>query len=129
MLCPVCRAATDEADTYCQRCGADLTEPTTSLVPATPRLPAIPQYPQLPRVATGVGAVAAGIGLELLRRGLRAWLARPKQPAAAPEIPGIGQWLRLAEHDHRRGNPSYEVTETVIYMRRVVRFHDERHTR
>jgi hypothetical protein len=124
MVCPVCHTPADETDSYCRRCGADLTEPTMSLVSVTSRLPAITQYPQLPRVATGMGAVALGIGFELLRRGLRAWLTRPRQPQAAPELPGIGQLLRLPDNEVRRGNPRYEVSETIIYMRRVIRSRD-----
>jgi hypothetical protein len=124
MLCPVCHAAADEGDSYCRHCGADLTEPTTSLVPVTPRLPAIIQYPQLPRVATGMGAVVLGIGLELLRRGIRAWLTRPRKPQVISELPAITQLLRLADNDDHRGSSGYEISETIVYMRRVIRSRD-----
>jgi hypothetical protein len=69
MLCPDCRVESAADDDFCRRCGADLHAPVRSLVVAQPRLPVVFTNPQLPRVAAGVGAVAVGVGLELLRRG------------------------------------------------------------
>src|SRR6184192_435963 len=75
MQCPNCHAEYLADDLYCRHCGADLTTPSTSLVPSHINLPAV-IGPQLPRVAAGVGALAVGFGLELLRRNLLARLTR-----------------------------------------------------
>src|SRR5579859_4799926 len=77
MLCPECRTNCSTEDVFCRLCGADLSIPSTSLVPLTSRLPVIAQHPQLPRLAAGVGALAVGFGLELLRRSLLARLEKP----------------------------------------------------
>src|SRR5207245_7791187 len=82
ILRPTCPAACSTDDLYCRNCGADLTAPSTSLVPAHTRLPAVFSNPQLPRLAAGVGALAVGAGLELLRRGLLARLARSSRSVA-----------------------------------------------
>ena len=50
----------------------------------TANLPAVLQHPQLPRVAAGVGALAFGFGLELLRRNLLTRLAKPGR--ATPKL-------------------------------------------
>src|SRR5258706_1285925 len=76
MLCPSCRAECLADDMYCQRCGADLKSSSQSLVPAQANLPTILHHPQLPRLAAGVGALAVGFGLELVRRSLVARLMR-----------------------------------------------------
>src|SRR5579884_1587735 len=75
MQCPNCHAEYLADDLYCRHCGADLTASSTSLVPSHSNLPAV-IVPQLPRVAAGVGALAVGFGLELLRRSLLARLTR-----------------------------------------------------
>src|SRR5215471_15148906 len=95
MLCPNCHAAYSTNDLYCRNCGADLAAPSTSLVPARTRLPAVFSNPQLPRVAAGVGALAVGAGLELLRRGLLARLTRSSRSVAdtLPAIDGIRNLL------------------------------------
>src|SRR5258708_34337357 len=63
-------------DGYWRHWGTDLTLPSKSIVAAHSNLPTILQNPQLPRVAAGVGALAVGFGLELLRRSLLARLSR-----------------------------------------------------
>src|SRR5260370_17237574 len=80
MLCAKCCFGNEEGDSYCRRCGADLTVPSTSLVAIQNRTPSLLQNPQLPRFAAGVGAVAVGVGIELLRRGLIARVMPPRQP-------------------------------------------------
>ena len=79
MLCPNCHSRSSEDDLHCRQCGADLTIPSTSLVLTTQnRLPAVMNNPQIPRLAASVGAVAVGVGIELLRRSL---IARPLRPS------------------------------------------------
>src|SRR5579859_2640763 len=82
MLCPECRTNCSTEDVFCRLCGADLSIPSTSLVPLTSRLPIVAQHPQLPRLAAGVGALAVGFGLELLRRSLLARLEKPVRTAS-----------------------------------------------
>ena len=78
MLCPKCRFENNADQTYCRHCGADLTLPSTSLVPIQDRIPTLLHHPQLQRVAAGVGAVAVGVGIELVRRGLQARAISPR---------------------------------------------------
>src|ERR1700719_3553433 len=87
MLCPECRANCSTEDVFCRRCGADLSIQSTSLVPLTSRLPAVAQHPQLPRLAAGVGALAVGFGLELLRRNLLARLEKPVRSTSKALMP------------------------------------------
>jgi hypothetical protein len=121
MLCPTCRAACSTDDLYCRNCGADLTAPSTSLVPARTRLPAVFSNPQLPRLAAGVGALAVGAGLELLRRSLLARLARSSR-SVANTLPTFDS-LRdlLAPQVEKKLPRGYEVHETIVYVRRVIR--------
>ena len=127
MLCPNCHAASSEDDLYCRQCGADLTESSMSLVPVTRgRLPAVLQHPQLPRVAASVGAVAVGVGLELLRRSL---LARVTQPPQLPRpvdssLPLVKRMkdVLFPENEKKYKVPkNYEIEETVVYLKRVIR--------
>ena len=91
MLCPNCRAGCMNDDTYCHRCGTDLTLTTKSLVPTQTHVPALIQNPQLPRVAASVGAIALGVGLELLRR---RFVARITRYRVLHQIMSQCQWLR-----------------------------------
>ena len=113
MICPRCSAGNQEDDVSCRHCGADLTIPSTSLVTTQSRVPTVLQNPQLPRLAAGVGAVAVGVGIELLRRGLLSDVhAPPKWRVIGPlaNIPefyeafGVtpGQPMWLADEAHVR---------------------------
>ena len=66
MHCPNCHAENLEDDPYCRQCGTDLVASSKSLITSQYRLPAVLHNPQFPRVAAGVGAVAMGVGIELL---------------------------------------------------------------
>jgi hypothetical protein len=125
MLCPECRANCSSDDVFCRRCGADLSIPSTSLVPAPSHLPAIVQHPQLPRLAAGVGALAVGVGLELLRRSLLARLEKPLRPAPktlAPEmITGIKNTIAQQQTRSIKLPKGYTIEETAIYVSRVIR--------
>ncbi|HLI87651.1 MAG TPA: hypothetical protein VKV37_03105 [Ktedonobacteraceae bacterium] len=125
MRCPNCQFECMEEDLYCRQCGADLEQPSTSVIPIHNSLPAVLHSPQLPRsVAAGVGALALGVGLELLRRGLLARLARSPHTVerALPIVEGLKDILQPHNDEKPLKIPKgYEVHETVVYMRRVVR--------
>jgi hypothetical protein len=125
MLCPNCRAECMADDVYCRQCGTDLTLPSKGLVPTRRNLPAILHSPQLPRLAAGVGALAVGFGLELLRRSLLARLTRPPR-SATNHLPAFTfDTLRdifSPQSDKPVNLPKgYEIEETAIYFRRVIR--------
>jgi hypothetical protein len=127
MLCPECRANCSTDDVFCRRCGADLNIPSTRLVPVTSRLPAIVQHPQLPRLAAGVGALAVGFGLELLRRNLVARLEKPVRSASRALVPRPQTLLEMKSPFTQQQTRSiklpkgYIIEETAIYMSRVIR--------
>src|SRR5579863_3878867 len=85
MQCPKCRTENLKEEIYCYRCGADLSVLSTSLVPINKSLPSVLHNPQLPRVAASVGAVALGVGIELLRRGLIARASKPSRALASTQ--------------------------------------------
>ena len=124
MLCPNCRAGCSPDDVYCRRCGVELTATSTSLIPTMPsNLPAVLQNPQLPRLAAGVGAVAVGVGIELLRRGLLARMARSRSRAlSSSTLNDLKDLLRPEDRKQPTKLPrGYEIHETVVYLRRVIR--------
>ena len=127
MKCPECQATTTKNDIYCSQCGADLTvSSSTGLVPVEQKnLPALLYSLPVPRgVAASVGAVAVGMGLELLRRGLLARLSPPSRSveSALPALTGIKDLLM--PQNNKKLPKGYEVHETVVYMRRVIRRED-----
>ncbi len=126
MKCPECQSTVTKNDVYCSRCGADLAVSSTGLVPVEKNnLPALLYNLPVPRgVAASVGAVAVGMGLELLRRGLLARLASPSKSVenALPALTGIKDLL--LPQNNKKLPRGYEVHETVVYMRRVIRRED-----
>lgn len=128
MICPRCRAGCAVEETFCHRCGADLIVPSQSLVPVQQRLPAVLQHPQLPRVAAGVGALALGVGIELLRRGWLARLARPARKsaklAATLSPNAVRELFSSSENKPVKLPKGYAIHETMIYMSRVLRHED-----
>ena len=125
MRCPNCHSEYVEEDVYCRQCGADLAVPSTSIVTTQTKLPAVLHNPQLPRgVAASVGAVALGVGIELLRRSLLARLTQPPRSVerSLPPLTGLKDIL-LPRNDKplKRLKKGYEIEETVVYMRRVIR--------
>ena len=125
MLCPECRANCSSDDVFCRRCGADLTIPSTSLVPTTSHLPVIVQHPQLPRLAAGVGALAVGFGLELLRRNLLARLEKPVRATSKALTPQALMEMKNPFAQPQTRNiklpKGYAIEETAIYVSRVIR--------
>jgi len=146
MECPNCHTGCAATDMYCRHCGTDLeaasnvTRDTngevssTGLVPTQSVLPAVLHNPQLPRLAAGVGALAFGVGIELLRRGLLTRLTRiPRSSSKWLPAPTIGDVRDLLTmQDGKAGRASkppklprgYEIHETVVYMSRVIRRED-----
>lgn len=121
MRCLNCHAEYGEADQFCRQCGTELTEPSTSIVPTQSALPAVLYNPQVPRgVAASVGALALGVGIELLRRTLIARLTRPSR-AAEHALPALSGMKDLITPSPSKPPKGYEIQETVVYMRRVIR--------
>lgn len=124
MQCPECNATYTREESYCPGCGADLPTSSTGIVPFQQKLPSVLYNPQVPRgVAASVGAVALGVGLELLRRNV---LFRMKRPAhrlddTLPTLNGLKDLLFPKRDRSLRPPRGYEVHETVIIMRRVIR--------
>jgi hypothetical protein len=90
------------------------------------RVPTVLHNPQLPRLAAGVGAVAVGVGIELLRRGLLARIMPPPKPRrpVSNTLPALNRLrdVLFPENDKTFKAPkNYEIEETVIYMKRVIR--------
>lgn len=125
MVCPNCHAKCMADDEYCHRCGTDLTLPTKSLVPAQANLPTILHNPQLPRLAAGIGAIAVGFGLELLRRNLLARMTRPPRSASsylsAPAFDALRDVFSTHGDKSSKLPKGYEIHETAVYLRRVIR--------
>ena len=124
MICPDCQTENSRNELYCRKCGADLTIPSTSLVvTAQNRLPVVLNNPQIPRVAAGVGAVAVGVGIELLRRSLMARLTPPPKPLnnTMPLVNRLKDVLFPENEKKLKVPKKYEIEETVVYMRRIIR--------
>lgn len=124
MQCPDCHFKSHEEDLYCRQCGAYLMIDVANIVPAQTNLPAVLQSPQLPQIAAGVGALALGVGLELLRRGLLSRLAQSTPQAvghALPTLSGLKDILLPQNNKLSKLPKGYEIHETVICMRRVIR--------
>lgn len=125
MLCPNCHTACTADDKYCHNCGADLTLPSKSLVPIPSNLPTILHNPQLPRLAAGVGALAVGVGLELLRRSLLARVTRIPRSApgylSAPAFDMMRDVFSTQDDKSSKLPKGYEIHETAVYLRRVIR--------
>ncbi len=123
MRCPDCHAEAVQGDTYCHYCGADLMGTSMSIVPAQRGLPALLYNSTLPRrVAAGVGALALGVGIELLRRNM---VARLFPSRSMPRVSPTGLGLKdvvFSRPDKAAKLPKgYEIHETVVYMTRIVR--------
>lgn len=125
MLCPNCRAECMEEDIYCHHCGTDLTLTSKSLVPTQTHLPTLLQNSQLPRLAASVGAVALGVGLELLRRRLIARITRLPRSASnyisAPTVDAVRDIFTTQGKQPLKLPKGYEIHETAIYFKRVIR--------
>lgn len=125
MICPNCRIPYEVEDMYCSHCGTDLAPtPSTSLVALKRNLPAILNNPVVPRsVAAGVGAIAVGVGIELLRRSLLARLSSPKNvvDTALPVLNGVRELISPQPAKTLKLPKGFEVQETVVYMRRTIR--------
>lgn len=129
MNCPRCQAENRIGEKRCLECGAQLAgETSKSLVEVKRNLPAVWSVSQISRkVATGVGAVAIGVGLELARRSLLMRLSQsPVNPLEA-QMPGLGRLRELLfprpdDKQAKRKKKKGEIEETIIIMQhRVMR--------
>jgi hypothetical protein len=125
MLCSNCNAGCMEGDIYCHHCGTDLTSSSKSLVLAQNHLPTLIQNSQLPRLAVSVGAIALGVGLELLRRRLIGRITPLPQSASnyisAPTVDAIRDLFSKQENQQLKLPKGYEIHETAVYFKRVIR--------
>jgi hypothetical protein len=125
MLCPYCHKENMENEEYCHYCGKDLEirSRSMSLVPYSNRLPVMLQNPQIPRVAAGVGALAVGVGLELLRRSLLGKATQPSRAisSAAPLVNRMKDVLFPQNEKKMKLPKNYEIEETIVYVQRVIR--------
>ena len=125
MLCPNCYAGCMVDDIYCHRCGTDLTLTSKSLVPTQTHLPTLLQNSQLPRLAAGVGALALGVGIELLRRRLIARITRLPRSASnyisAPTVDAMREIFSPQGNQPLKLPKGYEIHETAVYFKRVIR--------
>ena len=122
MLCPNCRAGCMTDDIYCHRCGTDLRLTTKSLVPTQTHIPTLFQNSQLPRVAASVGAIALGVGLELLRRRFIARIPRTASNyVSVPTVSTMRDIFTNQGNQQLKLPKGYEVQETAVYFKRVIR--------
>ena len=125
MLCPNCRSGCMEGDIYCHRCGTDLTLSSKSLVPTQTNLLTLLQNSQLPRLAASAGALALGVGLELLRRRLITRITRLPGSASsymsAPTVESMREIFSTNGNKPLKLPRGYEIHETAVYFKRVIR--------
>jgi hypothetical protein len=114
-----------EDDSYCHRCGTDLTLTSKSLLPTQTHLPTLLQNSQLPRLAASAGALALGVGLELLRRRLIARITRLPSSASnyisAPTVDAMREIFTTQGNKPLKLPKGYEIHETAVYFKRVIR--------
>jgi hypothetical protein len=123
MYCPGCNAKNGVEDTYCRNCGMDLAPVSTGVVSGQANLPSLFYKFPVPRnVAAGVGALAVGVGLELLRRNLLARLQTNRAVThSLPALTGMKDILFPQSSKSTKLPKGYEMQETVMVVRRVVR--------
>ena len=125
MLCPNCSAECMVEDIYCHNCGTELQFTSKSLVPTQTHIPAFFQNSQLPRLAASVGALALGVGLELLRRRLITRISRLPHSASnyisPPKIDAMREIFSTQGNQTLNLPKGYEIQETAIYFKRVIR--------
>jgi hypothetical protein len=121
--CPECHAKNEKDATYCRNCGADLQVKSKSLVPFKANLPTLATNSQVSRgVAAGVGAIAVGVGLELLRRNLLTRLLGGRSVGQSlPALINAKDGLLPRSNKVTKLPKGYEVQETAVYVRRVIR--------
>ncbi len=129
MQCHNCCAEKMEGETYCRKCGTDLTPSSSkSLVVLPAKFSAVLYGSPVQRsVAAGVGALALGMGFELLRRNMLSHLRlrwAKRRPLPATTVNGLKDMLFSRSDKSVKLPKGYELHETVVYMSRVVRGKD-----
>ena len=127
MHCPRCHADNQEKAQQCVQCGAALLSTSTSIVPIQrSNLPALLYRSPVPRgVAASVGAVALGVGIELLRRNVLPRMLTPRKKKSALPAPLEMKELIFPQQNRATKLPrGYEIHESVIYMTRIIRRED-----
>ena len=121
MQCPNCHTKYTADDLNCPVCSADLTKRANSIIPLPTNLPAVLYNSPVPRsVAASVGALAMGVGIELLRRNLLARLQQPR--GLGRSLPVLHDVKDLIPQNRAPRLPKgYEIEETVMSVRRVIR--------
>ena len=124
MQCPNCHVEYTKGDQYCQSCGAEVGKKSNSIVPVQTHLPAVLYNSPVPRsVAAGVGALAVGVGIELLRRNLLLRL-QPERglKGTLPALSNVKDLVFPQNNNKPLKVPKgYVVEETVVAFRRVIR--------
>jgi hypothetical protein len=124
MRCYNCHVENAEGEIYCRKCGMNLTMSSKSLMALPTRLPAVFYRSPMPRrVVAGVGALALGMGIELLRRSM---LSRQMKKRTLPvlSISRLKDTLFSRSAESVKLPKGYELQETVVYMTRIVRRKD-----
>lgn len=125
MRCSQCHVENSDKGKYCWKCGSTLTAASKKLVVSPAKLPARLYQAPLPRtVATGVSALALGVGIELLRRSVLSYLRLrwTKKPVLSAITANSLKNLLFSRSEQSVKLPKgYELQETVVYMSRVVR--------
>jgi hypothetical protein len=124
MRCSSCHVENAEGEIYCHKCGTNLTISSKSLMARPTRLPAVFYQSPVPRrVVAGVGALALGMGIELLRRSMLSRQIKKRTPPVL-SISRLKDTLFSRSAESVKLPKGYEIQETVVYMTRVVRRKD-----
>jgi hypothetical protein len=124
MRCYNCHVENAEGEIYCHKCGTNLTISSKSLMALPTRLPAVLYQSPLPRrVVAGVGALALGMGIELLRRSMLSHQIKKRTPPVL-SISRLKDTFFSRSAESVKLPKGYEIQETVVYMTRVIRRKD-----
>lgn len=124
MRCPNCRTDYGKAERYCRQCGHELEDISRSIVTTRRSLPTTLAQSAIPRrVAAGVGALALGVGIEIVRRNLLARLLNtPQAKKGTRAIAGSVKDLIFHPREKTMKLPKgHEMQETIVYVRRSIR--------
>lgn len=123
MQCPNCNTRyTAGEERLCRRCGTELKNSSTSIVPLQRNMPAKLYQSPVPRtVAASVGALAVGIGFELLRRNVLGRFLPALRTQPISDLLDLKDVLSPQHQKTTKLPKGVEVHESVVYVRRVIR--------